>query len=230
MCVHAHIAASAGDRRGRCAGAGRSGFTLIELLVTITIFGVAMAALVGGLRGGIKAYEGVKRHHKDEAYIRRVSRILTEDIRHLYAVSEDEPALLEEVRADGGESLTITSLRPARLLRAELPFDLQRVTYYAGTASDGKSTALWRSTTPFAGDTPVSAAGSTGATTEQEILLKGVRDVRFEYVTPAGNVDEWEDKEKLPGTVVVTLSLDGGRTVKVSAWTPLGALGNAPGN
>ncbi|MBN2311291.1 MAG: prepilin-type N-terminal cleavage/methylation domain-containing protein [Candidatus Hydrogenedentes bacterium] len=197
------------------------GFTLIEMLVTVTLFVIAMAALVGALRAGIRAYEGVRAHHERQAHVRRAFKALSEDVRHLAVVSEEEAPLAESVESDGIESLTITALASREQHRAGVGFDWNRVTYSLAELAGEEGLGLRRTALPYVGP----AAVGRGQEECEEFLLRGVRTLSFDYVAAEGLVPEWQDAERLPGAVVITMELDAGPTITKSIWIPVGALG-----
>ncbi len=194
------------------------GFTLIELLVTLTIFALVFSALVAGLRSGTRAWRSVRRHQGRLAEETRAFRVIQEDLKHLAVVSEDIPALVEASEDEGSESLTITSLSPRFRQRAAAGSDWIQVQYTVDTDDAGAS-HLVRVAQPFVAFSPMRDAGA------QEVLLSGVKGLRFDYGTPDGEVPAWEDPEKLPGSVTITIERDSGTSIAKSVWIPVGALG-----
>jgi type II secretion system protein J len=194
------------------------GFTLIEMLVTLTMFSVAVVALVAGLRSGTKAYQSVRRHQAREAELRHAFGVMGNDIRHLCRVAEDIPTLVKQSAQNGEEILTITALSPRNRQRAGIDFDWNKVDYFVD--SDEKQGGFMRLCYPQIGNAGVRFQSAP----EPELLLPGVREITFQFGTENGLVDAWEEAEKAPTSVNVAMSFEDGRTVTKSMWVPLGAL------
>src|SRR6202012_4952851 len=78
---HARPGRAPGDRAAEAAGMkAQSGFTLIELLVSLTLLGLLLVLLSGGLRFGTRAWEHSTAVADDGDSIRSVQNLLRREI------------------------------------------------------------------------------------------------------------------------------------------------------
>lgn len=189
------------------------GFTLIEMLVALTLYALALAALIGGLRSGTRAWSTIRDHQRDEAAVARAVDALRTDIRHLAIVDDETPALVEETLDSGGDGLTLT-----RLVGRDRPWSgvWERITYRVED-SDERGPGLTRTVRP-AVSAPLELPG------EQFPLLHSVREMQVSYVSDAETVTEWENAESLPSRIDIRLVREGAPDVDISIAVPLGVL------
>jgi general secretion pathway protein J len=77
--------------RARRSGRSSAGFTLLELLIAITLLGLLMAALFGGLRLGARAWERSEERLDESARLQVVQNFLRDRLAQAYPLEiEDE--------------------------------------------------------------------------------------------------------------------------------------------
>jgi general secretion pathway protein J len=187
-------------------GARRSeaGFTLIELAVSVSILGLMMVLVLGGLRLGMKTWRGVDRDAAGAAEIAAVQDVL----RH--AIAEADPAFASPVLSDhtiafdgGGDALALISPLPDAIasgIRAQQRFFV---------APDGRSRDLvlgWRL------DLPSSDGGILPE--NRVVLLDHVAKIRFAYFGALEGAEypawgrNWSGQARLPELVRVRVTRD----------------------
>jgi general secretion pathway protein J len=189
--------------RARCAR--EQGFTLLELLVAITLLGMLMAALFGGLRLGARVWETGEARLDASAQVQIVQDFLRQRL------AESLP--LEAAPAEDGSSEPlfqggIEALRFANVLPDYLGAGLYLMELALADAPEGKAgrnlVLRWR---PL----DLSATSSEDAATEPEerVLLEGIEGLELAYF---GSPDprlapewwpEWRGQSAFPGLVRV---------------------------
>ncbi|MGH6899269.1 MAG: prepilin-type N-terminal cleavage/methylation domain-containing protein [Geminicoccaceae bacterium] len=93
-----------------------AGFTLLELLIAITLLGLLMAALFGGLRLGARAWERSEQRLDQSTRLQVVQNFVRERLAQAYPLStEDETGRLRLAFEGDGDSLRFVTLMPAYL-------------------------------------------------------------------------------------------------------------------
>ena len=93
-----------------------AGFTLLELLIAITLLGLLMAALFGGLRLGARAWERGEERLDESARLQGVQNFLRERLGEAYPLSIDDQAGRPLLAFEGsGEALRFVTLMPEHL-------------------------------------------------------------------------------------------------------------------
>lgn len=200
----------------------RGGFTLIEILVTVTISSLALAVLVAGLRSGARAYQSVLRHQALRAEEDAALSRMREDLRHVCRLSEDVPPLVGKAADGGGKVLRLTAVTPVAHLRAGLGGIWSEIEYRVGADARGEP-ALVREAIPY-----VAAGGILGDPGEPAVLLPGVTQVDFEFLTDGTFQESWSDPERPPSAVSVTLTRTEGAPLSLTVWLPGGMGGGGP--
>jgi general secretion pathway protein J len=155
----------------RAARAGERGFTLIELLVALTLLGLLMVALFGGLQLGARAWETTGERLEDTARLQLVQDFLR------LRISEAYP--LETADEAGPPGLAFTG-EPDRLafvtvLPRHLAAGLQVLTFRR-VEQDGRAHLLltWRPLSPDDQD-------EAEAPARERILLHDVTGLELAY-------------------------------------------------
>lgn len=195
------------------------GFTMVELLLTLTLFAMAMSALVVGLRSGVNGWRTVRIHQTRKASIDRAFKIFGNDFRYLAIVSEEEPLLTETALDEHHEELSFTTLGLRRLQKVGRGAVWARIEYRVRASDDTDSLDFVRVSTPYVASLPM------GGDPHEERLLQGVKAISFDYYLNDSTQPTWEDTERLPGGVNITIELDSGGKASKTVWIPCGALG-----
>lgn len=194
------------------------GFTLVEVLVTLTIFALAVTTLIAGLRSGIAAWQGVRRHQEADALLLRAERTLREDFRAMARTVKEQPALTEAVADTGGETITFTAIPSLAVQRAQQGSVWTTITYGVERSEDYDTLGLVRSEVPYVGSTPMETELRKGA------ILANVESVRFSYYAQGEPSAEWDNGDALPQAVEVKIERKNAPALTWIFWVPVGAL------
>lgn len=177
------------------------GFTLLELLIAITLFGLIMALLFGGLRFGTRVWEAGAKNVGESAEIRVVQAFIRREISQVYAgASPVKGAGIRTAFEGAPKSMTFAALLPAHLGLGGF--------YLIGIGADGdggekRLVVTWR---PIKlGIEEVPSEGEVGKT----VLVERISDVTFSYYGPNEQgllphwQDRWEEAEVPPSLVRV---------------------------
>ena len=178
---------------------GQSGFTLLELLVAITLLGIVMVLLFGGLRFGTRAWERGDERSEELARLEVVHGFVR---RHL---SEAYPLVVPEGRAERRidfvgrpDTLALAALMPARLGAG----GFHRLVF--SVVGDGVRKRLVVSRHPFRSGMDDSAEPPETGDGTETVLLEGISSAAFSYYGAIGADDEpawrdaWEDARSPP--------------------------------
>lgn len=196
--------------RRPCPRAGAPGFTLLELLVAITLLGLLMAALFGGLRLGARVWATGETRLDTAARI----QIVQDLVRQRLAQALPLEAVLPE-EGDGYQPLflgQVDSVRFASLLPEHLGADIALMELALADSDDVEGTTnlvlRWRRFEPEAG-TVQDAEPVPDAAPEERVLLEHVEALEIAYFG-ALNRDElpdwweaWEGQIELPQLVLL---------------------------
>jgi general secretion pathway protein J len=101
---------------GRRCRRASAGFTLLELLIAITLLGLLLAALFGGLRLGARAWERSEERLEESARLQVVQNFLRERLAQAYPLTaEDQTGRLRLAFEGTGDTLRFVTLMPAYL-------------------------------------------------------------------------------------------------------------------
>jgi general secretion pathway protein J len=101
-------------RLRRCRSS--AGFTLLELLIAITLLGLLLAALFGGLRLGARAWERSEERLDESARLQVVQNFLRERLAQAYPLTaEDQIGRLRLAFEGTDDALRFVTLMPAYL-------------------------------------------------------------------------------------------------------------------
>ena len=170
-----------------------SGFTLLELLIVITIMGMIMVALTGGVRFAGRAWESQERIIAGQGDSDAVENVLRQIIASGRSFEGD------------ASSMRFIGTLPRALARSGL-FDLELKT------SDDRLVLDWK---------PHFKGPSVAADPTETELAKNISGVEFAYFFAADqNQGGWQrvakDKEKSPSVIAIAVQSGDGRH-----WPPL---------
>ncbi len=178
---------------------GQGGFTLLELLVAVTLLGIVMILLFGGLRFGTRAWESGDERSEELARLEVVHGFVR---RHL---SEAYPLVVSESRADRRidfegrpDTLAFAALMPERLGAG----GFHRLVF--SVVGDGDRKRLVVSRRPLRSGMDESTAPPETEDETETVLLEGISSAAFSYYGAIGADDEpewrdgWEDAPSPP--------------------------------
>lgn len=189
-------------QRSRAHGKRRErGFTLLELLIAITLFGLIMALLFGGLRFSTRVWEAGAKNVGESVEIRVVQAFIRREISQVYAVASPVKGAGIRTAFEGApKSMTFAALLPAHLGLGGF--------YLIGIGADGdggerRLVITWRPIKLGIEEAP--SEGEMGKT----VLVERISDVTFSYYGPNEQGlpphwrDRWEEAEAPPSLVRV---------------------------
>jgi general secretion pathway protein J len=185
------------------ASGAAAGFTLIELLVAMTLLGILMTALFGGLSLGSRVWETSDRRLEDGSRAQAVRDFLTARLGETLPVSIEGPLF-----AGSADSLRFASPMPAHLgagiymlelgLDASLPADRPR-----------DLLLRWQKVL-------TSAAEAANPVTGQRVLLEGIAGLELAYFGALGERGEsawreqWQGADNLPRLIDIEITFPPG--------------------
>ncbi len=193
-----------------------AGFTMVEMLVSLTIFGLAVSALVVALHVGGKNWQMVRESQARQGEIEAAFVVFKGDIAQLRlpAEGDESPPLSEADDGEGGVRLSFA-------------------TFNRGHSSGGSPAYLWASVQygteggELGGSDLVRTAlprvANVAGERFERVILKGVQGVSFSYLTDEGAKETFEEGT-LPAGVVMTVRLSEGEPLRCVATLPLGLM------
>jgi general secretion pathway protein J len=190
-----------------CRRRGQEGFTLIELLVAITLLGLLMAALLGGLRLGARVWETGEARLDASARVQVVQEFLRQRLTEALPL---EVVMLAEDARPGfafrgtGEEVQFAGALPEHLGAG---VHLMQLTLAAG-GDDGERRDLVLRWQPL---DPAEERPEDAPEPEERVLLAGVEALELAYF---GALDprespawwqEWTQQDAFPGLLRVAL-------------------------
>jgi general secretion pathway protein J len=188
-----------GKRRGR----DDRGFTLIELLVAITLLGLILAMIFGGLRFGTRAWERADEAIDAASEVQAVQSFLRRVLGQANGVAAANGEDNEGIAFEGErERLAFVTSMPAHLGFV----GFYRLTFRLERRPEGASLiAEWR---PFEHERSLARS----AAVEERVLIEGIDDLAFGYfgspesARPPDWHDLWLEATTLPSLVRLELS------------------------
>ena len=188
----------------------QSGFTLLELLIAMTLMGLILVMLYGGLRVGIRSWEGGEERAETVNQIRLVQELIRRQFRQsvtTYRNDENEGRVI----AFHGEPERVSLVTP---MLAHLGLGgLYYVQIDMVENNDiGKLRLRWQ---PFRADVAQDNEETEDAGMGETVLLNGVSEVQWAYFDPPESVegpewhDQWENVSESPLLVRLRLKLQG---------------------
>ena len=182
------VAPYAAPRPPRERGRPDAGFTLLELLVAITLLGLIVTLLFGGLRFGTRAWEAADERIDQSSELQVVQSFMRRRLGQAYPLDVSQPAAERRIAFAGTpEGVTFATMLPAHLGLGGFYW----LSFYSDEGSDGKRlVASWRLFQP--GTDEVADAGAAGIT----VLAERISGVEFSYFGPSdpGRPAEWQDR------------------------------------
>ncbi|MGI9510545.1 MAG: prepilin-type N-terminal cleavage/methylation domain-containing protein [Geminicoccaceae bacterium] len=188
------------------------GFTLLELLVAMTLLGLLMTALFGGLRLGTRVWEVSDRVLGDESQALVVRRFLHGRLEQAFPARVLQAGNNPIVFAGNRTTLRFASTMPDSLGFG--PFILELALMDGPTQESAKDLALrWRE------------VGADDKDPDERVLVSGLSAITFAYFGTKDDVSSlpswhstWEDQEMLPDLIRLDVRSNRGA---VAAWPPL---------
>jgi general secretion pathway protein J len=179
------------------AGQNEHGFTLVELLVTLTLLSLLVLLLFGGLRFGVRAWDGAQAHSEGADEMRVVQTLLRNEIEQAYP-SYDMTDPLHPVVNFVGDGDFLTFLAPA----PDAAGSAGRSWITLTAAHDGSDRQLVIRAVP---ELAVSQrAGWSSA------ILDHVSAIRFSYFGDGGWSASWHGAKTMPHLVRVHVEFTAG--------------------
>jgi general secretion pathway protein J len=172
------------------------GFTLIELLVTVTLLSLLVVVLFGGLRFGVRAWDGAQAHSVRTDEIRLVQDLMRREIEQSYPRYIADP-IHPFIDFRGGEQ-SISFLAPPPL--AADAGARWRVTFQARRSPTGMQ--LYILAQP---DLP-----NANKRAWSQDLLNNLASVSFTYLGPDGWIAGWSDTRRMPRLVRIHVEMPRG--------------------
>ncbi len=180
------------------------GFTLLELLVAMTLVGLIVALLFGGMRFGVRAWEVTNARINESADVQLVQSFLRRQI------GQATPLL---AAGEASRDITFDGRRDAVEFAAPVPAHLGIGGFYLFTieAEQGEGAdrlvARWRLLEPGTDEE---------AETDETVLIEGIESVEFGYLGtddgggPPDWQASWEEHQSLPLLVRVAVEFPEG--------------------
>ena len=149
------------------------GFTLLEVLIAMTLLGLLMVVLFGGLRLGVRAWETGDWHAKEMTRVEAVHRFVRGRLSQAYRLPWiDEDGRKRAAFEGTAEAVIFTTLLPEHLAMG----GFHSVTLgLAGRGGEKRLVASWR---PFRPDMST-VADALGV--RETTLVDGVSEIEFSY-------------------------------------------------
>jgi len=203
----------------------KTGFTLIELFIAISIFSVVAIALYSTFFAGISVW---KRSGESENIYQSVKFLLDDiakDLKNVIYYTKDAESIF--VFLGKNDEIVFITLEDTSQAGDMPQKELVKVVYMFDSEID----ALIRIRAE-------KSSGFSAEKAEKEVLLKGIKDFKFEYCYDSGDEDEpylwkeeWEDKDsRIPRGVRVSFLIKTEKEKKELKFTktmfvPIGVLG-----
>jgi general secretion pathway protein J len=165
--------------------ANTEGFTLVELLVTVTLLSLLLVVLFGGLRFGVRAWDGAQAHGVRTDELRVVQDLLRREIEQAYPALDSADPLHPVIDFHGGPD-SMTFLAPAP--QAEASAGRARITIVAERRGGGLQLVMRAA--------PELATGGEGAWSAP--LLHNIASAQFSFFNGSVWRSDWSDATAMP--------------------------------
>ncbi|MCZ6482700.1 MAG: prepilin-type N-terminal cleavage/methylation domain-containing protein [Alphaproteobacteria bacterium] len=193
----------------KAANRRQRGFTLLEILIAMTLLGLLMAMLFGGLRLGTRAWEASDVRSADLARLEAVQGFIRRALTGAYPLlgTGDGDAKRQIAFTGGAQAVAFTALMPAHFGVG----GFYTITLAVEDGAEDKRLIFRRQLyRPDAdGAPPPPAAGDEE---KEKVLLEGISKAGFSYFgaadkdeTPSWR-DEWREMKSLPDLVRLSLT------------------------
>jgi general secretion pathway protein J len=181
-----------------------AGFTLLELLVAITLLGLLMAALFGGLRLGARAWEHSEERVDEVARLQVVENFLRDRLAQAYPLVIEDPGGPARLAFEGHpDALRFMTLLPEQLGTGFAEFVITVVDH-----GDGRDLVVqWRRV-----DDPSNPLESTEEEPQTKVLLERIEALELAYYgaldrgARASWQEQWLEAQALPDLVRVRIT------------------------
>lgn len=193
------------------------GFTLLELLVAMTLLGLLMTALFGGLRLGTRVWEASDRVLDDESRVLTIQRFLRDRLEQTFpAKHRDDDGNGPIVFSGDRTSLRFASTMPDSL--GPGPFIMELALQHGPNQEAAHDLTLRWQTIGTDEDDVADA-------TDQRVLVSDLATIAFAYFGakddakgPPGWHASWQDQERLPDLIRLEVGSGEGASTE---WPPL---------
>ncbi len=193
----------------KAANERQRGFTLLEILIAMTLLGLLMAMLFGGLRLGTRAWEASDVRSADLARLEAVHGFIRRALAGAYPLlgTGDDDAKRNIAFTGGAEAVAFTALMPAHFGVG----GFYTITLAVEDGADG-ARLIFRRQLYQTGDEETPPPPPAGDEEKEKVLLEGIAKAEFSYFgaadkdeTPAWR-DEWRDRKTLPDLVRLSVT------------------------
>ncbi len=194
----------------KAANQRQRGFTLLEILIAMTLLGLLMAMLFGGLRLGTRAWEASDVRSADLARLEAIHGFIRRALTGAYPLltTGDDDAKRKMTFTGGAEAVAFTALMPAHFGVG----GFYTITLAVEDGVDDKR-LIFRRQLYRSGDEGAPPPPAAGTDEEKEkVLLEGISKAEFSYFGIADNderpswQDEWRDQKSLPDLVRLSVT------------------------
>lgn len=198
----------------KIANKRQRGFTLIEILIAMTLLGLLMAMLFGGLRLGTRAWEASDVRSADLARLEAVQGFIRRALTGAYPLvnTGDDDAKRKITFTGGAQAVAFTALMPAHFGVG----GFYTITLAVEDGVDG-ARLVFRRQLYRSGNEEAPPPPPAGTIEEKEkILLDGFSKAEFSYFGASGSdetpswQDEWQDPKSLPDLVRLSVTFADG--------------------
>lgn len=190
-----------------------AGFTLLELLVAMTLLGLVMAMLFGGLRLGVRVWETGETRAEERAGVAVGQRFVRDVLSRTHPMVRSDRRNVRKIAFDGrAERIEIAALMPPHLSPGGFNHVVVEVT------GDGDRRRLAVRFAPVERDEDSRGELRGAEDADETVLIDGIATAAFSYYgsrrpreEPAWR-DDWRDAEILPRLVRLRVAFaDGDR-------------------
>ena len=178
------------------------GFTLLELLIAITLLGLIMATLFGGLRLAARSWDAGEARVDRATHLRAVTRFLKNQLNSVYPMRWKKSATPALAFIGEKDSIQFIGQLPSHFRVGGL-----RLISFSMEAQDNSRTLIMKSAARHTDDVDFASL----ETAEKTELMKDVEEMEFSYFgaeTPEAEpkwFPRWQDPQRLPNLIKVTL-------------------------
>jgi general secretion pathway protein J len=173
--------------------ADTEGFTLVELLVTMTLLSLLLVVLFGGLRFGVRAWDGAQAHGVRTDELRVVQDLLRREIEQAYPATDASdplhPVIDFHATSDSMTFLAPTPQAAASAGRARITLLTER--------SGGQLQLVMRAT-------PELATGDEGAWSAP--LLRNIASAQFSFFNGSIWRSDWSEATTMPALIRIHMT------------------------
>ena len=192
--------------------AGERGFTLLEMLIAMSLLGLLMLGLFGGLRLGARVWEAGDAQSANRVRVEAVQRFIRTYLAQARPLTAADRTGDDVIAFIGGaDNLEFTAALPAHLSAGG--FDHVTLTLVDSEDGDGRALILRRGPLARREDGRAELFEGDESETETAVLLDDIAGVAFSYYgVPDGRedpewTDRWDDEARLPLLVRIRVAL-----------------------